>query len=193
MSPVLKHLFVQSTFFVSKSCSGDVSLFFVCAFTTGMVDSTSIGPAIIPGAVFSRLLLVSEAFQGVIEFGVGCSNLFSQLRIRVCERHDFILVGRYCVGQFRNGSKGFSIFGNHVFLREIGLIVIARVLHRDLILSEVLVGEGKLCLEGGPGLVGSIFLSPCFAFVAKKIGAVDDVVGHVRNLLLIIWSVPAAA
>ena len=57
--------------------------------------------------------------------------------------------------------QGFSIVGNHVFLREIVLIVIACVLHRDLRLSEVLVGEGKLCLEGGPGLVGSIFLSPC--------------------------------
>ena len=34
MSPVLKHMFVWSTFFVSKSCSGNVSIFFICAFTT---------------------------------------------------------------------------------------------------------------------------------------------------------------
>ena len=69
-------------------------------------------------------------------------------------------------------------------LREIGLIMIARVLHCDLRLSVILVGKGKLCLESGPGLVRSIFLSPCFAFVAKNPGAVDDVVGYVRNFLL---------
>ena len=156
MSPVLKHLFVRSTFFVSKSCSADVSFFFVCAFTIGMVTLTSTGPAIMSGAVFSQLLLVFEAFQGVSEFGVGCSNLFSQLCIRVCERRDFISFGRCCVGQFRYGSKGFRIVGHHVFLREIGLIVIDRVLHHDLRFSEVLVGKGKLCLKSGPGLVGSI-------------------------------------
>ena len=85
MSPVLKHLFVQIHLFVSESCSGDVSIFFICAFTTRMVALTSTGPGIMSGAVFSRLLLVSEAFQGVSEFGVGCSNIFSQLCIRVCE------------------------------------------------------------------------------------------------------------
>ena len=136
------------------------------------------------GAFFSWILLVFEAFQGVSEFEVGCSNLFAQLCIRVCERRDCISVERCRVGQSRNGSKGFSIVGHRIFLREIGLIVIARVHHRDLRFSEVLVGEGKLCLEGGPGLVGSIFLSPCFAFVAKKTDAVDNVVGHVCNLLL---------
>ena len=67
--------------------------------------------------------------------------------------------------------------------------MIARVLHRDLRFSEVLVGEGELCLESGPGLVGSVFLSPCFSFVAEKTGAVDDVVGHASNLILGIWSV----
>ena len=67
--------------------------------------------------------------------------------------------------------------------------MISCVLHRDLRFSEVLVGEGKLCLEGGPGLVGSIFIYLCFAFVAKKTGASDDVVGHFRNFLLRIWSV----
>ena len=51
------------------------------------------------------------------------------------------------------------------------------------------MGEGKLYLECGPGLVRSIFISPCFAFVAKKTGAVDDVVGHVHNLLLGVWGV----
>ena len=51
------------------------------------------------------------------------------------------------------------------------------------------MGEGELCLESGPGLVGSVFLSPCFSFVTDNTGAVEDVVGHVRNLLLGIWSV----
>ena len=92
MSPVLKHLFVWSTFFFSKSCSGDVSIFFVCAFTTGMIASTSTGPAIMSGAFFSRLLFVSEAFQGVSEFGVGCSNIFAKLCIRVGECRDCISV-----------------------------------------------------------------------------------------------------
>ena len=94
MSPVLKYLFVRSTFFVLKSCSGDVSLFFVCVFTTGMVALTSTGPTIMAGAVFSRILLVFEDFQGVSDFGVGCSDLFARLCIRVCERCDCISVGR---------------------------------------------------------------------------------------------------
>ena len=103
------------------------------------------------GAVLSRFLLVLDAFQGVSEIGVGCSNLFAQLCFCVCECHDCISVGRCCVGQFCNGSKGFSIVGHCVSLPEIGLILIARVLHRDLIFSEGLVGEGKLFLECGPG------------------------------------------
>ena len=51
------------------------------------------------------------------------------------------------------------------------------------------MGEGKLYLGGGPGLVGNIFLSLCFAFIAKKTGAVDDVVGPVHNFLLGVWIV----
>ena len=141
------------------------------------------------GAVFSRFLLVYEVFQGVSEFGVGCRNIFAQLCIHVCECRDCISVGRCCIGQFNNGRKGFSIVGHRVFLSEIGLIVIARVMYRDLRFLEVFVGEGKLCVEGGPGLVGITFLSPCFAFVAKKTGVVDNVVGHVCNLLHGVWSV----
>ena len=51
------------------------------------------------------------------------------------------------------------------------------------------MGKGELCLESGPCLVGSVFLSPFFSFVAEKTGALDDVVGRVRTFLLVIWSV----